>query len=182
MFKKVFLFIMIFIFYISIGVVISKSKTINDNILRFHIIANSNSTYDQSVKMLLKDNLYDKYNKDFSSFKSKKEAIGFFERNSSEIEKNANDFLNSIGYDKSVSLIITNDFFSNKKYNDITIPSGNYDAIKLKIGSAKGRNFFGVIFPQFSVSNNVTVSVDKNNKGNITYKSKIAEMIVKIFK
>lgn len=127
------LFIIYFIFY-SFSYSYSVSQELQENIFRLHIIANSDSEEDQNLKLYVRDKVIE-YLHQFS-FKSKENLISFLNENISEIEKVVQSAIQEKGYSYPFSIEISNSFFPQKDYNNIHLPSGSYDGLKIKIGES----------------------------------------------
>lgn len=123
------------------------SSNIADNVFRLHVIANSDSDDDQTLKYKVRDALLQYMNSLCSNTPSKKESIDIATSHLSEFEAVARSVIleNNYNYDVTVSIEKTN--FPTKTYGDISLPSGIYDALNVKIGSASGHNWWCVMFP-----------------------------------
>lgn len=130
----IFLFIIYFIFY-SFSYSYSVSQELEENIFRLHIIANSDSVEDQELKLYVRDNLIE-YLHQFS-FSSKEDLIKFLNENKSEIENVIQKSINEKGFSYPFTLEISNSFFPKKEYNNIELPSGIYDGLRVKIGDSE---------------------------------------------
>lgn len=130
----IFLFIIYFIFY-SFSYSYSVSQELEENIFRLHIIANSDSVEDQELKLYVRDNLIE-YLHQFS-FSSKEDLIKFLNKNKSEIENVIQKSINEKGFSYPFTLEISNSFFPKKEYNNIELPSGIYDGLRVKIGDSE---------------------------------------------
>lgn len=129
----IFLFILYFLFY-SVSYSYSVSQELQENVFRLHIIANSDSNEDQELKLYIRDKVVE-YLSSFN-FSSKAEMIEFLNNHKSEIEKITLDSISEKGFSYPVSIEICNSFFPKKIYANITLPSGNYDGLKIKIGNS----------------------------------------------
>ena len=120
------------------------------SILRFHILANSDSKTDQAVKLEVRSFLLD-YTRNHlpESADSKKEVCGWLSENKTSLETAASRFLaeKQIPYTAAFSLERT--WFPTRVYNDLVIPCGTYDAARLILGKGKGRNWWCVLYPRF---------------------------------
>lgn len=151
-FKIKYLFVVVFLLMLMILVnSISYSEEvisdISENVLRLHVIANSNSSEDQEVKYKVRDKVLE-YMTDISeNCKSKTEAISILEDNLDNVEDIVIKTLRENNFDYNVKLEIGNFDFPTKVYGDISLPSGYYDALKIIIGEGKGENWWCVMFP-----------------------------------
>lgn len=140
-----------------------QNETLCNKFVRIHIIAHSNSPYDQHMKYVVRDELFRAYAASFSKLHSKDETLRFLCTNLSDIEELANRTLAANGYRSQVSATVTRGIFPQKNYGDFTLPAGNYDALKIVIGSGEGMNFFCVMFPPLCVSPGMDTDVKMND-------------------
>ena len=149
-YKKIILLLLllfIFIFFCAINYVNSVSSNISDNILRLHIIANSDSVSDQNLKYVVRDNILNYMNNCNINISSKDDLIKYIEENKDLFYDLAYDTIHKYGYDYDVSISIGKYDFPTKSYGDITLPAGTYDALRIEIGDAVGQNWWCVMFP-----------------------------------
>lgn len=122
-------------------------KNIADNVIRFHVLANSDTNYDQELKIYVKDMILDKYKSDLIKLSTREEAIDFFNQNMKNIENYAESLVKDKGYDYDVKCELAYTQFPTKSYNDITLPKGEYLAFRVLIGDYSGENFWCVLYP-----------------------------------
>lgn len=125
---------------------------IPDNVFRFHIIANSDSKADQSLKLKVRDRVLDSTKALFESAKTKSEAENIVKANLSAIEKTAQNEVYNNGCRYTVSAEVVNMHFDTRYYDNYTLPAGMYDALRITIGSGKGHNWWCVMFPSICIS------------------------------
>ena len=123
------------------------STDISNSVFRLHVIANSNSDEDQSLKYKVRDNLLKYMNNICSNCSSKKEAIELVTEHQEEFKQVALETIKNEGYSYDVKINIGIFEFPTKQYGDISLPAGYYDALRVEIGEAKGRNWWCVMFP-----------------------------------
>ena len=126
-------------------------ENINSKVFRLHILANSDSTEDQNLKMHIKDKVQELSREIVSIGNNKKELEDIFIKNLSNVEKIAKNEIRNCGYNYPVSARVTNSYFNTRNYENFTLPAGNYDALEIKIGSGEGKNWWCVIFPMLCV-------------------------------
>ncbi len=149
-FKKFSIIIFLLLIYIvlsAISYASAVSKNISNSVFRLHVIANSNTEEDQNLKYLVRDNLIDYMNSLTKDITSKDAAIQIAKEHKEDFYKIAKKTINDNGYDYDVDIEINNSYFPTKEYGDISLPAGYYDALKVKIGSASGQNWWCVMFP-----------------------------------
>ena len=123
------------------------STDISKSVFRLHVLANSNSDEDQVLKYKVRDNLLEYMNNICSNCSSKNEAISLVTEHKEEFKQVALKTIKNEGYNYDVNINIGNFEFPTKQYGDISLPAGYYDALRVEIGEAKGRNWWCVMFP-----------------------------------
>lgn len=144
-----------------------ECRDISSNVLRVHILANSDSEEDQRLKLKVRDALITKSEMLFADAHSKEEAIAVTSENLPELLNTAKSVILSEGYDYDVSAKIDNIYFDTRYYEDVTMPGGYYDALQIRIGEAKGKNWWCVMYPSlclFSASKSETLDSDLSTK------------------
>lgn len=137
----------IYIFISAFFYVSAVSEDLENSIFRLHVIANSDSSEDQNLKYIVRDNLIEYMNDISSNAKNKQEAIEIAREHTDDFKKIAKQTIIDNGYNYDVTVEIGNFSFPTKTYGDISIPAGYYDALRVKIGEAKGQNWWCVMFP-----------------------------------
>lgn len=154
----------------AISYVEAVSTDISDSVFRLHVIANSDSNEDQSLKYKVRDNLLKYMNNICSDCSSKQEAINLVTEHQEEFKQVALDTIKKEGYSYNVKINIGNFEFPTKQYGDISLPAGYYDALRVEIGEAKGRNWWCVMFPSLcfiDVSSEIVPEESKEELQNI---------------
>lgn len=135
----------------SIQAATSKSQSlqegISNEIIRFHVIANSDSNTDQDLKHKVKDALVKELSPLLKSASSKNEARKIIYENQLHMKEVATAIVRENGYSYPISISLGSVFFPIKKYGDYTFPAGTYEALRVKIGNASGQNWWCVMFP-----------------------------------
>lgn len=120
---------------------------IRGSVLRLHILANSDSKADQQLKLNVRDAILKESGELFKTSSSKAEAIENVKAKLDEIKKVAEKETRREGYAYSVNAELVNMYFNTRTYGNVTLPAGNYDAVRISIGKAKGHNWWCVLFP-----------------------------------
>lgn len=137
----------IYIFICAFSYANAVSTDISESVFRLHVIANSDSIEDQNLKYKVRDNLIKYMNSLCKDISSKEDAMEIANNHLEDFIKIAENTVKENGYDYKVTAEIGNFSFPIKKYGDISLPEGMYDALKVKIGEAKGQNWWCVMFP-----------------------------------
>jgi stage II sporulation protein R len=122
-------------------------EDISNRVLRLHVLANSDSAEDQALKLKVRDRILTECSGMMDAVKNKDQAEAAVKDRLNQIEAAAADEIKKQGYDYPVSVELTNMYFSTREYNTVTMPAGNYDALRVTIGKAEGHNWWCVIYP-----------------------------------
>lgn len=120
---------------------------LENNIFRLHILANSDSEADQALKLKVRNGILNYMKEINNNSSNKEETIANTKAHLSEIQTLCKKILEDNGSDYDVYLEIGNFYFPTKYYGNISLPAGNYDALRIKIGEAKGQNWWCSLFP-----------------------------------
>lgn len=148
--KPIFITITAFVFFLifsAYSYASSISSDLSKSVFRLHVIANSDSDEDQSLKLQVRDKLLDYMNSITANVSSKDDAIKIAQDHQKNFQIIAEQTILDKGYSYPVTVEIGNYEFPTKHYGDITLPSGYYDALRVKIGDACGHNWWCVMFP-----------------------------------
>lgn len=149
-FKRVFVILLLFTLFIFISLfsyVTKVSQSIANSVFRLHVIANSDTAEDQALKLKVRDELLSYMNVLSKNCSSKEEVIKLARENQDELKKIAEQSITDNGFSYTVNVQIGSSDFPTKVYGDISLPAGTYDALKVQIGDAKGKNWWCVMFP-----------------------------------
>ncbi len=133
-------------------------------VLRFHILANSDSDEDQALKMTVKEEVLGYLEGAMPEDMDVAETTDWMRRHTDELENLSREIVQQEGYDYPVSAAVTTCWFPEKTYGDLTFPSGNYEALRIEIGAAKGHNWWCVLYPNLCFLDAVNAVVPKEGK------------------
>lgn len=125
----------------------AQCDDIRHSVLRLHILANSDSTADQALKLKVRDRILSESSSLFQTAADKTQAETDAKAQLSIIQKVAQDEVRREGYKYTVRAQLVNMYFTTRTYGSVTLPAGNYDAVRITIGAAKGHNWWCVLFP-----------------------------------
>ena len=131
---------------------IHGEEEIYDTVVRLHVIANSDSEEDQSLKMQVRDEILASINPVLENCNSREEAIAEIGRIRNEVIERAQNVILENGYDYSVDIEVCREKYPTRDYGSFIFPSGEYVSVKVKIGKAEGQNFWCVLFPPICMS------------------------------
>lgn len=123
-----------------------------DDVFRLHIVANSDSDSDQAIKLKVRDKVLEYTSDIYCNAKSKQSAEALTAQNLSEIKRIAEKTLKDNGFNYTAKAEITNMYFDTRHYDDYTLPSGKYDALRITLGSGSGKNWWCVMYPSICIS------------------------------
>lgn len=190
--KKLFVFLpLLLIFTLLFGSLSYTNDASNDisaKVLRMHVLANSNSIEDQKLKIAVKNNILKSTQELFTDCNNLEESIEIAQSNTELIKASAQEVIKKYNKNYDVKVYVDNEFFDVREYKDFTLPSGNYNTVKVVIGEGKGKNWWCVMYPAVCISacsDDFDKALTKEEKKLITSKKyipkfKILEIINKI--
>lgn len=180
-----------------------SQQEIAEKLIRFHVIANSDSDEDQALKLKVRDEILKYITPKLQNSKSLDESREIIKNNDNKIKKIALDIIRKNGYNYNVTSTLGQFNFPVKEYGNIVLPEGTYEAYRVVIGSGEGKNWWCVMFPPLCfvdlTKGEVAVKeteaemkkvltedefklVDKEDQENkIVLKSKVVEYAKKVF-
>ena len=193
----IFALLIVFISISAYSYVSAISTSISNEVFRLHVIANSDSEADQSLKLKVRDALLEYMNTICANINSKEEAIKIAQNHLSDFHDVATKTIQDNGYTYPVEISINECDFPTKTYGDISLPAGTYDALRVKIGSSEGHNWWCVMFPPLcfvdvssgvvpeeskeilhdSLNNEEYELITSEDSDNVTFKFKLVEFI-----
>jgi len=148
--KKVFISAVFVVLAIAIAYsaqVYAGLSEINGKVIRLHVLANSDSFEDQELKYKVRNKIITTFNKEFEDINYKSESSNIIVEKLNQIRCEAEEIVREEGYDYDVNVYYGNYKFPRKAYEEIVLPEGYYDAVRIEIGKAEGSNWWCVMFP-----------------------------------
>lgn len=142
----------IFTFIVYILNCVSIQNSLADKVLRLHILANSNSIFDQELKLEVRDKVVEFLTPKLENSKNLNETKEIISKNLYNIEKVANEIVSKKSNYK-IAVSLNKSIFPTKHYDNISFPAGNYEALKITIGEGNGNNWWCVMFPPLCFTN-----------------------------
>ena len=140
----------------------SDCSAVRGEVLRLHILANSDSDEDQALKLLVRDRVLEETGELFSGAQNLETAQSLAKQNLLKIQAIATDELRKNGSDADVTAGLCRMYFETRQYDNYTLPAGMYDAVRIEIGKAEGKNWWCVMFPPICVTS--AIDPDELNK------------------
>lgn len=145
---------------------------IPDEAIRLRVIANSDSEYDQEIKMKVSEKLQSRLYNLLKNTKGLQEAESIINKNMSNIESDIKNLLNNEGYTLGYKINYGLNYFPEKKYKGVTYKEGEYESLVVTLGEGKGKNWWCVLFPPLCI-------LEAEESTEVEYKFFIKEMIDK---
>lgn len=142
----------------------SLQPSIADKVLRFHVLANSNSPADQAVKLKVRDAVGTYLEPLLENSHTKESCENIVSENLEQITEIANETLLENGYDYGATAKISSTDFPEKAYGSYTFPSGTYDALNITLGRGGGHNWWCVLYPNMCFRGSVYEVVDTDSE------------------
>lgn len=121
---------------------------IRQDVLRMHVIANSDSVEDQAVKLKVRDAVLEAGEDLFDGTLTAEGAEQVLDSDIERLQNAAQNVLTENGFDYGVRVEIGKDYFNTRTYDgEVTLPAGEYEAVRVILGEGKGQNWWCVMFP-----------------------------------
>ena len=185
------LFIITFIYIIHPAVEGYAKDGFKDEIIRFHIRANSDKEEDQALKLKIRDEILDEMTEKFKYTKSIEESRRIIIANMDNMKSIAERVIEKEGKNYEVAITLGQDNFPTRKYGNMVLPTGEYETLLISLGEGKGQNWWCVMFPPLcfvdithSVSYNLEkelgIQLEEGKEPTLKLKWKIVEIINKL--
>ncbi|MBQ8769099.1 MAG: stage II sporulation protein R [Oscillospiraceae bacterium] len=148
---KVATFLLVIYLVIWCGTVLSDRKMLNDNLIRLHVVANSDSEEDQALKLKVRDAVVEKLQETMESFPTMDEARQYLQDHLPELEAFVNQVIRELGFAETATVSVDRETFDTREYDTFTLPAGYYEALRITIGEGQGKNWWCVVFPSLCV-------------------------------
>jgi len=130
---------------------IADHNILKDEIIRLHVVANSDREEDQQMKLLVRDAVLKGLEKDLNELADADTAREYLQDNLPKIQRIATDTLKKAGCLSDVRVKIGRECFDTREYETFTLPAGIYDALRITIGEGNGKNWWCVVFPSLCI-------------------------------
>lgn len=124
-----------------------RCDELRQNVLRLHIIANSNNRDDQILKIAVRDAILENSVEIFKNCKNVDDAILTASQNSERIGGIANSVIAQNGFNYDANVSVGDKYFNTRVYDTFTLPAGNYKSLTVSLGNGDGKNWWCVVFP-----------------------------------
>lgn len=124
-----------------------RCDELRENILRLHIIANSDSEADQNLKLAVRDEILKSSTDIFKDCRDISSACNIAETQLGVIADKANSVIKQNGFNYTATATVGDTYFETRQYDDFTLPAGTYKSLIVNLGEGKGKNWWCVVFP-----------------------------------
>ncbi|MBR6681487.1 MAG: stage II sporulation protein R [Clostridia bacterium] len=130
---------------------VNGESEIYDNTLRLHVLANSDSEEDQALKLKVRDAVIKEAEKLADGCMDINDAKIVYGQSLSLFKETAERVIAENGYDYAVDVVLSEEYYPERQYEEFRLPAGNYNSLRVKIGEAMGKNWWCVLFPPLCV-------------------------------
>ncbi len=145
-FKHVSLCLIIVVLIWTVGLIRDR-KTLNEELIRLHVVANSDSQEDQAIKLRVRDAVVESLRESMSDISDVEEAKAYIRENLPKIQSVANQVLSSSGVEADAVVTLGKEVFDIRHYDTFSLPAGVYESLRIIIGEGQGHNWWCVVFP-----------------------------------
>lgn len=131
----------------QLGGIVQDRQALSEDIIRLHVVANSDSQEDQALKLQIRDAVVEDLTQVMASVDTVEEAKEFLGGYLEEIEAIAKRVIGEAGFSDDVTVTLTQETFDTREYDTFTLPAGVYDSLRIVIGQGEGHNWWCVVFP-----------------------------------
>ena len=130
---------------------LADRQTLNEELLRLHVVAASDTEEDQAIKLKVRDAVIESLSADLAKVSDIDQAKAYIQENLPKIQQVANDTLDALGCDREAVATLQEEVFDTRYYDTFTLPAGIYEALRITIGEGQGQNWWCVVFPTLCV-------------------------------
>ncbi|MEA4973888.1 hypothetical protein SDC9_107034 [bioreactor metagenome] len=138
------------------------SDDISGSVIRFHVLANSDEEYDQQLKLSVRDEILKSISKDMNECTDREDAEAYLESHTDEITAIAKKVIAEKGYDYEVCTTLSTEHYPVRYYENAVFPEGNYESLRVIIGSGEGHNWWCVMYPPLCLNGEAVGYEDDN--------------------
>ncbi len=124
---------------------------IRKDVVRLHILANSNTEADQTLKYQVRDAITAQTAGWLDGATDEGEALALIQERLPQLQETAEQTVREQGFSYPVRVSLCDMYFSTRVYDGITMPAGTYTAVRIEIGEAKGKNWWCVVYPPMCI-------------------------------
>ena len=133
------------------GTLLADRQRLDEGLIRLHVVANSDSEQDQSIKLQVRDAVVESLRSAMEDVADVEQAKAYLQENLPKLQKVANETLRALGCEDEAVVTLCREAFDTRFYDTFTLPAGVYEALRITIGAGEGKNWWCVVFPTFCV-------------------------------
>lgn len=129
------------------GTLLADRERLNEELIRLHVVANSDSVGDQAVKLQVRDAVVESLQEAMADVADVEEAKAYLQENLPKIQAAANGALKAAGCSYEAVVTLCREAFDTREYDTFSLPAGVYEALRITLGNGEGHNWWCVVFP-----------------------------------
>ena len=129
------------------GTVIADRERLNEELIRLHVVANSDTSEDQELKLLVRDAVITSLRQALADVQETQQAKEYLKENLPKLQELANKTLDAAGSTQRAVVTLCREGFPTRQYDTFSLPAGVYKALRITIGEGEGKNWWCVVFP-----------------------------------
>ena len=137
--------------FVWCGTVIADRQRLNEELIRLHVVANSDGVEDQELKLLVRDAIITSLRQALADVRDTEQAKEYLQENLPKLQELANKTLDAAGSAQQAVVTLCREGFPTRQYNTFSLPAGIYEALRVTIGDGAGKNWWCVVFPSLCV-------------------------------
>lgn len=145
-----------------------SQSALADQVLRLHVVANSDSAADQALKLKVRDAVLMEAAPLLNGLRDPKEAEAALAPHLEGLEQTGRTVLEQAACDDEVSVSIEDQWFPTRNYDSFSLPAGTYRALRVVIGDGRGQNWWCVVFPPLCLASVTEEVVDAAAEGGLS--------------
>ncbi len=146
LFKMIFILGLVFVL-VWFGGVLADRQNLSQNVIRMHVVANSDSAEDQEVKLQVRDAVTEYLENLLNGKENAAQVKEVIQEHIGDIQDVANRVLSQCGMQQSAKVTLTQESFDTREYETFTMPAGVYESLLITIEKGQGKNWWCVVFP-----------------------------------
>ena len=126
---------------------LADRNKLNEELIRLHVVANSDAMEDQNIKLMVRDAVNSSLKRDLEQIHDPNQALDYIQKNISKIQMVANQVLIKAGVTPDAVVSVCKEAFDTRSYDTFSLPAGVYHTLRITIGDGQGKNWWCVTFP-----------------------------------
>ena len=135
-----------------LGGIAADQKKLTEEVIRLHVVANSDSREDQELKLQVRDAVIALLEEASDKMPTREQAYAYIEEHLEQITEAANRVIEAAGFSDKVRVTLLEEEFDTREYDSFTLPAGVYDSLRIVIGQGEGENWWCVVFPRLCLA------------------------------